>query len=122
MQPMQMNPIFQQQVMNPIFQQPMMLGGGSNTEEGTKLYISNLEYGVTNEDIQVGTLIDFIYVRDFFFFYYLFITNLNYFATLLFEISVTLFSIGCVFIASADMPFLFICYCCMEGFGQDLYI
>jgi len=67
MQPMQMNPIFQQQVMNPIFQQPMMLGGGSNTEEGTKLYISNLEYGVTNEDIQVGTLIEFIYVRDFFF-------------------------------------------------------
>lgn len=68
MQPMQaVNPIFQQQVMNPIFQQQMMLGGGSNTEEGTKLYISNLDYGVTNEDVQVGTLIDFISVRDFFF-------------------------------------------------------
>ncbi|KAE7996816.1 hypothetical protein FH972_001506 [Carpinus fangiana] len=53
-QPMQaVNPLFQQQVVNPIFQQQMMLGGGSNTEEGTKLYISNLDYGVTNEDIQV---------------------------------------------------------------------
>jgi hypothetical protein len=70
MQPMQaVNPLFQQQLVNPIFQQQMMLGGGSNTEEGTKLYISNLDYGVTNEDIQVGALI-----VGFFFFFFFFCT------------------------------------------------
>ncbi|KAG6734763.1 hypothetical protein I3842_01G286000 [Carya illinoinensis] len=41
------------QVMDPIFQQQMVLGAGSNTEEGTKIYISNLDYGVSNDDIQV---------------------------------------------------------------------
>jgi hypothetical protein len=42
-------------MMNPILPQQMVLGGGSmsNTEDGTKLYISNLEYGVTNDDIKV---------------------------------------------------------------------
>lgn len=48
------------QVLDPIFQQQMVLGGGSNTEEGTKIYISNLDYGVSNDDIQVETLIDFV--------------------------------------------------------------
>ncbi|GMY08594.1 THO complex subunit 4A-like [Fagus crenata] len=43
------------QMMNPILPQQMVLGSGSmsNTEDGTKLYISNLEYGVTNDDIKV---------------------------------------------------------------------
>lgn len=29
------------------------IGGGPDTGEGTKLYISNLESGVSNEDIKV---------------------------------------------------------------------
>lgn len=41
------------QGLDPIFQQQMVLGRGSNTEEATKLYISNLDYGVSNDDIQV---------------------------------------------------------------------
>lgn len=45
------------QVMDSIFQQQMVLGGGSNSEEGTKLYISNLDYDVSNDDLQVGILI-----------------------------------------------------------------
>ena len=52
--------------MNPMLTQQVVLGvgggvgvgvgGGSNinnSEDGTKLYISNLEYGVTNDDIKV---------------------------------------------------------------------
>ncbi|KAL4621185.1 hypothetical protein ACB092_06G210400 [Castanea dentata] len=56
------------QVMNPMLTQQVVLGvgggvgvgvgvgGGSNinnSEDGTKLYISNLDYGVTNDDIKV---------------------------------------------------------------------
>ncbi|KAG2723711.1 hypothetical protein I3843_02G159900 [Carya illinoinensis] len=41
------------QVVDSIFQQQLVLGGGSNTEEGTKLYISNLDYDVSSEDLQV---------------------------------------------------------------------
>ncbi|KAI3793362.1 hypothetical protein L1987_35979 [Smallanthus sonchifolius] len=33
--------------------QSMLVGGESSTEAGTKLYISNLDYEVTNEDIRV---------------------------------------------------------------------
>ncbi|KAI3799808.1 hypothetical protein L1987_35112 [Smallanthus sonchifolius] len=33
--------------------QSMLVGGESNSVAGTKLYISNLDYGVTNEDIRV---------------------------------------------------------------------
>lgn len=33
--------------------QEMLMPGGMDTESGTKLYISNLDYGVTNEDIKV---------------------------------------------------------------------
>ena len=47
--------------MNPMLTQQVVLGGGvgvggsniNNSEDGTKLYISNLEYGVTNDDIKV---------------------------------------------------------------------
>ncbi|XP_041000554.1 THO complex subunit 4B-like [Juglans microcarpa x Juglans regia] len=41
------------QVVDSIFQHQMVLGGGSNTDEGTKLYISNLDYDVSGEDLQV---------------------------------------------------------------------
>lgn len=33
--------------------QSAAIGGGSSIETGTKLYISNLDYGVSNEDIKV---------------------------------------------------------------------
>lgn len=33
--------------------QEMLMPGGMDTDSGTKLYISNLDYGVTNEDIKV---------------------------------------------------------------------
>lgn len=48
------------QVVDSIFQQQLVLGGGSNTEEGTKLYISNLDYDVSSEDLQVGILINLV--------------------------------------------------------------
>ena len=60
------------QVMNPMLTQQVVLGvgggvgvgGGSNinnSEDGTKLYISNLEYGVTNDDIKVYRIFIFIF-------------------------------------------------------------
>lgn len=33
--------------------QELLMPGGMDMESGTKLYISNLDYGVTNEDIKV---------------------------------------------------------------------
>ncbi|XP_024973350.1 THO complex subunit 4B-like [Cynara cardunculus var. scolymus] len=44
------NPYFVPQAFH---MQEMLVGGESNLEAGTKLYISNLDYGVTNEDIKV---------------------------------------------------------------------
>lgn len=39
-----------------MFQANVVLGGGgSKAEEGTKLYISNLDYTVSNEDLEVLT-------------------------------------------------------------------
>ncbi|KAI3721286.1 hypothetical protein L2E82_32292 [Cichorium intybus] len=45
-----MNPYFVPQA---IHMQKMLTGGESNSQDGTKLYISNLDEGVTNEDIKV---------------------------------------------------------------------
>lgn len=44
------NPYFVPQAFH---MQEMLVGAESNSEAGTKLYISNLDYGVTNEDIKV---------------------------------------------------------------------
>lgn len=37
-----------------LFEDSMVAAGLSGIESGTKLYISNLHYGVTREDIQVA--------------------------------------------------------------------
>lgn len=34
-------------------QELLVAAGGSDTDSETKLYISNLDYGVTNDDIKV---------------------------------------------------------------------
>lgn len=44
----------------------MVLSGGSQAEVGTKLYLSNLDYGVSNEDIKVLGCLYFYKVKLFF--------------------------------------------------------
>lgn len=40
------------QVLEAAWKQEVFTGGVSTMETGTKLYISNLEYGVSNDDIK----------------------------------------------------------------------
>ena len=43
-------------------------GGASSLETGTKLYISNLDYGVSNEDIKVCLILFYSFISvDLFF-------------------------------------------------------
>ncbi|KAL1806075.1 hypothetical protein ACET3Z_029143 [Daucus carota] len=46
-------PYFTPQGLNQMQVQELLMPGGMDMESGTKLYISNLDYGVTNEDIKV---------------------------------------------------------------------
>lgn len=46
-------PYFTPQGLNQMQMQELLMPGGMDMESGTKLYISNLDYGVTNEDIKV---------------------------------------------------------------------
>lgn len=41
------------QVVRTTVEQEMVVSGGTYTEEGTKLYLSNLDYDVSNSDIEV---------------------------------------------------------------------
>lgn len=45
------------QVLEAAWKQEVFTGGVSTMETGTKLYISNLEYGVSNDDIKVFLLL-----------------------------------------------------------------
>lgn len=44
------------QVVRTTVEQEMEVSGGTDTEEGTKLYLSNLDYDVSNSDIEVVLL------------------------------------------------------------------
>ncbi|XP_074341550.1 THO complex subunit 4B-like isoform X2 [Apium graveolens] len=46
-------PYFTPQGLNQMQMQEVLIPGGMDADSGTKLYISNLDYGVTNEDIKV---------------------------------------------------------------------
>lgn len=51
------------QVVRTTVEQEMEVSGGTDTEEGTKLYLSNLDYDVSNSDIEVVLLFFFFLIR-----------------------------------------------------------
>lgn len=52
--------------------QELLMPGGMDTDSGAKLYISNLDYGVTNEDIKVV-----IFFSEVFFKWLVYVWNLK---------------------------------------------